>query len=306
MKIVVTGGAGFIASHIVDAYVESGHEVVVIDSLWDQGGGRQEHVNPNARFYQLDIRSAEAAALIIKERPDVVNLHAAQHSVKISTDDPVLDADVNVMGLLNMINASVAAGVRKIIAAGSGATFGTVDELPITEATWQRPQSPYGITKFMIQHYLKYYQQAQGLNYTVLHYGNVFGPRQDPTGEAGVIAIFARRILAGEAVRIDWDGEQQKDYVYVGDVARANVLALDKGDNEMFCIASGRGTSVNALYRHLCDIVGSDVPIVKSPQRPGDIYLSYFECSKAKAILGWEAQVNLREGLAATVASMRA
>ena len=306
MKIVVTGGAGFIASHVVDAYVTAGHEVVVIDSLWDKGGGRQKNLNPHARFYQLDIRSSEAADLIIRERPEIVNLHAAQHSVKISTDAPRLDADVNVMGLLNMIEASVAAGTRKIIAAGSGATYGTVAELPITAATPQNPQSPYGITKMMIQHYLAYYQQTKGLNYTVFHYGNVYGPRQDPTGEAGVIAIFANQILAKESVRIDWDGEQQKDYVYVGDVARANVMALAGGDNDMFCIASGHGTSVNALYRHLCDIIGYDVPIVRAPMRPGDIYLSYFDCAKAQATLGWEPQVNLRQGLISTVDSMRA
>lgn len=305
MKIVVTGGAGFIGSHVVDLYVEAGHEVIVIDSLWSEGGGRMENVNPKARFYKLDIRSKEAADLIVRERPDVVNLHAAQHSVKISTDDPRQDADVNVMGLLNMIEASVAAGVHKIIAAGSGATFGTVEKLPITETTPQRPQSPYGITKMMIQHYMRYYHQAQGLTYTVFHYGNVFGPRQDPTGEAGVIAIFAKRILDGREVRIDWDGEQQKDYVYVGDVARANLLALSAGDNEVFCIANGKGTSVNELYRQLCDITGNTVPVVHAPKRPGDIYLSYFDCAKAKRILGWTPQVDLRTGLQRTVDSMQ-
>ena len=305
MKIVVTGGAGFIGSHVVDAYIEAGHEVLVIDSLWSKGGGRRENVNPKARFYQLDIRSVEAADLIVRECPDVVNLHAAQHSVKISTDDPRWDADVNVMGLLNMIEASVAAGVHKIITAGSGATFGTVDKLPITEATPQNPQSPYGITKMMIQHYLRYYQQAKGLTYTVFHYGNVFGPRQDPTGEAGVIAIFTARILAGKSVRIDWDGEQQKDYVYVGDVARANLLALAAGDNEVFCIANGKGTSVNELYRQLCDITGNTVPVVHAPKRPGDIYLSYFDCVKAQRVLGWTPQVDLREGLVRTVDALR-
>ena len=209
------------------------------------------------------------------------------------------------MGLLNMIEAAVAAGTRKIIAAGSGATFGTVDDLPITEATRQNPQSPYGITKMMIQHYMYYYQQTKGIAYTVFHYGNVFGPRQDPTGEAGVIAIFAGRILANESVRIDWDGEQQKDYVYVGDIARGNVLALDAGDNEVICLASGGGTSVNELYRQLCAITGNTVPIERAPMRPGDIYLSYFDCAKAVRELGWTPQVDLRTGLERTVDSMR-
>ncbi len=307
MKIVVTGGAGFIGSHVVDAYVAANHDVIVIDNLWEEGGGRREHINPQARFYQLDIRSPEAAALILEERPEVVNLHAAQHSVKISTDDPRMDADVNVMGLLNMLEACVQAGTRKVIFAGSGASYGTVPEaqLPIDEQTPQHPQSPYGITKMVSEHYFRYYQDAAGLAYTVFRYGNVYGPRQDPTGEAGVIAIFAARILAGASVRIDWDGEQKKDYVYVGDIARANLLALHDGDNDVFCIANGVGTSVNALYQNLCDIVGNQVPVVHAPKRPGDIYLSYFDYTKAQHVLGWEPQVDLAQGLALTVASMQ-
>lgn len=305
MKILVTGGAGFIGSHVADAYIEAGHEVLILDSLWAEGGGRREHLNPRARFHQLDIRSPEAAALIKAERPEIVNMHAAQHSVKVSTDDPRLDADVNVMGLINLLEACVVAGTRKVIFAGSGATYGEVDVMPIDEQTPQRPQSPYGITKMVTEHYLRYYQLAHGLTYTILRYGNVFGPRQDPTGEAGVIAIFTRRILAGETVRIDWDGEQKKDYVYVGDVARANVLALTAGDNDVFGIASEVGTSVNELYRRLSDIVGRECPIVRAPKRPGDIYLSYFDCAKARAGLGWTPQVDLQQGLALTVAAMR-
>ncbi|HNT74697.1 MAG TPA: GDP-mannose 4,6-dehydratase [Anaerolineae bacterium] len=304
MKILVTGGAGFIGSHVVDAYVAAGHDVLILDSLWSEGGGRRENINPRARFYQLDIRSAEAADLIVAERPEVVNLHAAQHSVKISTDDPRLDAEVNVMGLINLLEACVAAGTRKIIFAGSGATYGTVDKMPIDEHSPQRPQSPYGITKMVTEHYLRYYQQL-GLTYTIFRYGNVYGPRQDPTGEAGVIAIFTGRILAKESVRIDWDGEQQKDYVYVGDVARANTLALTAGDNDVFCIASGAGTSVNELYKRLCGIIGYESPIVRAPMRPGDIYLSYFDCAKARNVLGWTPQVDLQQGLTLTVASLR-
>jgi UDP-glucose 4-epimerase len=301
MKILVTGGAGFIGSHVVDAYVAEGHDVLVVDNLWEEGGGRREHLNPRARFYELDIRSPEAAALIREERPEVLNLHAAQHSVSISTADPVLDADVNVLGLLNLLEAAEEAGVRKVIFAGSGATYGTVAHMPIDETTPQRPISPYGITKMVTEHYLRYYRAAAGLAYTVLRYGNVYGPRQDPTGEAGVIAIFAKRILDGREVRIDWDGEQQKDYVYVGDVARANVLALSRGDDDVFCIATGQGTSVNELYRRLCDIVGREVPVVRAPKRPGDIYLSYFDVAKAREALGWAPTVDLATGLARTV-----
>ncbi len=305
MKILVTGGAGFIGSHIVDAYIEAGHDVIVRDSLWSEGGGRPQNIHPRARFYQLDIRSLEAAALIREERPEVVNLHAAQHSVKISTDDPRLDAEVNVVGLINLLDACLAAGTRKVIFAGSGASYGTVDKMPIDEQSPQRPQSPYGITKMVTEHYLRYYQQTKGLTYTIFRYGNVYGPRQDPTGEAGVIAIFTARILAGDSVRIDWDGEQQKDYIYVGDVARANVLALAAGDNDVFCIASGAGTSVNELYRRLCGIVGRESPIVRAPMRPGDIYLSYFNCAKARDVLNWTPQVDLQQGLSLTVAALR-
>ncbi len=305
MKIVVTGGAGFIGSHVVDAYIAEGHEVIIIDSLWEEGGGRLKNVNPQARFYQLDIRSAEAVELIVRERPDILNHHAAQHSVKISTDKPRLDADVNVMGLLNLLEACVKAGTRKVIFAGSGASYGTVEHLPITEETPQRPESPYGITKMVTEHYLRYYQQAKGLSYTIFRYGNVYGPRQDPTGEAGVIAIFANRILQGLEVRIDWDGEQQKDYVYVGDVAAANVAALTGGDDDVFCIASGRGTSVNELYRQLCEIIGRSVNVVRAPRRPGDIYLSYFDCSKAKRVLGWQPRMKLRDGLQHVVDALK-
>ncbi len=305
MKIVVTGGAGFIGSHVVDAYIAEGHEVIIIDSLWEEGGGRLKNVNPQARFYQLDIRSAEAADLIVRERPDILNHHAAQHSVKISTDKPKLDAEVNVVGLINLLDACVAAGTRKVIFAGSGASYGTVEHLPINEETPQWPQSPYGITKMVTEHYLRYYQQAKGLSYTIFRYGNVYGPRQDPNGEAGVIAIFANRILKGWDVRIDWDGEQQKDYVYVGDVAAANVRALTAGDDEVFCIASERGTSVNELYRQLCEIIGRTAPIVRAPRRPGDIYLSYFDCSKAKRLLGWQARTRLRDGLQSVVEALK-
>lgn len=301
MKVVVTGGAGFIASHIVDAYVEAGHEVIVIDNLWEEGGGKRENLNPAARFYQLDVRSAEAARLIIEEKPEVVNLHAAQHSVKISTDKPTLDAEVNVLGLLNLLEACVQAGTRKVIFASSGATYGPPESLPITELTPQRPVSPYGITKMVTEHYLRYYQSEKGLNYTIFRYGNVFGERQSPDGEAGVIAIFAKRILVGKEIRIDWDGEQTKDYVYAGDLARANLLALTSGDNDIFCLGDGYGTSVNTLYRKLCEIIGREVPVLRASKRPGDIHDAYFDNSKAKQVLGWEPQVSLDEGLRRTV-----
>lgn len=300
MKALVTGGAGFIGSHVVDVLLEAGHQVSIVDNLWELGGGRMENVNPLASFHKLDIRDAALSDVFDQERPEAICHLAAQHSVKISTDDPEHDAQVNILGLLNLLQCATRFGARKIVFSSSGATYGTVEEMPVDENTPQHPESPYGITKLSSEYYLQFWKGLHGLDFTALRYGNVYGPRQDPNGEAGVIAIFAQAILLGKPVRIDWDGEQQKDYVYVGDVARSNLLALTRGSGEAYCIATGRGTSVNALYRALADIIGHEVDIVKAPKRPGDIYLTYFDCSKALAQLGWKAEVGLGEGLRLT------
>ncbi|TMF46837.1 MAG: SDR family NAD(P)-dependent oxidoreductase [Chloroflexi bacterium] len=302
MRILVTGGAGFIGSHIVDQCVALGHEVAIVDNLWEEGGGKKENLNSKATFYRADITDEATLQKIFDEvRPEIVSHQAAQHSVAISTKNPQLDARVNVLGLLNVLTNCTRIGTRKIIFASSGATYGTPARLPIDEEVPQRPESPYGITKMVTEHYLRYWQEANGLTYTALRYGNVYGPRQDPNGEAGVIAIFAKRFLNHDSVRIDWDGEQQKDYVFVEDVARANVLAIDHGDNDIFCIGTGRGASVNELYHTLEKITGYTPEIVRAPKRPGDIYLAYFDCSKAERVLGWKPQVTLEEGMAKTV-----
>lgn len=306
MRILVTGGAGFIGSHIVDQYVAAGHEVAIVDNLWEEGGGKEANLNPKAQFYLADITNEAVLDNVFDEvKPEVVCHQAAQHSVAISTRNPQLDARVNVVGLLNVLTNCTRTGTRKIIFASSGATYGTPARLPIDEDVVQRPESPYGITKMVTEYYLRYWQEANGLAYTALRYGNVYGPRQDPNGEAGVIAIFAKRFLAHEPVRIDWDGEQQKDYVYVGDVARANLLALSSGDNDIFCIATGQGTSVNQIYNILAKITDYTPEIVRAPKRPGDIYLAYFNCSKAERILKWKPEVSLEEGMRATVEFFR-
>jgi UDP-glucose 4-epimerase len=301
MKVLVTGGAGFIGSHVVDVLVEAGHDVSIVDNLWEHGGGKLENINPRARFYEIDIRDAALSEMFEKERPEVVCHLAAQHSVKISTDEPAHDATVNILGLINLLQNATRFGARKVIFSSSGATYGTVEKMPVDENTVQQPESPYGITKMASEFYLRFWKNLHGLDFTILRYGNVYGPRQDPMGEAGVIAIFARQILVNEPVRIDWDGEQQKDYVYVGDVARANLFALTAGDGEAYCIAYGEGTSVNALYQGLVKEIGHEVEIRRAPKRPGDIYLTYFDCGKAHRELGWKAEVDLEEGLRLTV-----
>jgi UDP-glucose 4-epimerase len=305
LRIIVTGGAGFIGSHIVDAYLVAGHEVVVVDSLWAHGGGRREHVAERASFVHMDVRD-DALARIFKEfRPEVVSHHAAQHSVAISSRDPQYDAQVNVLGLLNVLANAVKSKVRKLVYASSGATYGEPARLPITEATPQLPTSPYGITKMAGEHYLRFFRAEHGLDFTSLRYGNVYGPRQDPSGEAGVIAIFINKLLAGQAVRIDSDGEQTRDYVYAGDVADANVHALDRGSGGAYVIGTNRRTSVNALCRELATIMDIEPVIERAPKRLGDVRDAQFDPGLAVRELGWYPRTALREGMEKTVAYFR-
>lgn len=301
MRILVTGGAGFIGSHLIDNYVAAGHETAIVDNFWEHGGGRRANLNPKAKLYERDIRDGGLEAVFAEFSPDFVSHHAAQHSVAISTADPTFDAEVNVLGLLNVLRASVKHNVRKLIFASSAATYGTPQRLPIAEGHPQLPESPYGITKMATEHYLRFFKAAHGLNFTALRYGNVFGPRQDPNGEAGVIAIFTGRILAGQPIRIDWDGEQQKDFVYVGDVARAGVMALERGDGEIFNIGTGIGTSVNALHEAIAAEVGHDVDVVRAPKRSGDVRTCVFAIDKAKSGLQWAPETSLSQGIKKTV-----
>ncbi|MGA7572243.1 MAG: NAD-dependent epimerase/dehydratase family protein [Candidatus Aquilonibacter sp.] len=300
MRIIVTGGAGFIGSHIVDTYLAAGHEVLVLDSLWEHGGGRRMNVPERANFTHMDIRD-EGVMRIFKEfKPQIVSHHAAQHSVAISSRDPKYDADVNVMGLLNILETSVKTGVKKVIFASSGATYGTPERFPITEATPQHPTSPYGITKMVAEHYLRFYKHEKGLDFTALRYGNVYGPRQDPNGEAGVIAIFIGKFLKREGVRIDWDGDQTRDYIYVKDIADLNVLALDKGSGGCFAIGTNVKTSVNDIYRTLVEISGFEAPVTNGPKRPGDARDAQFDAALAKKELGWKPQTRILDGMRET------
>jgi UDP-glucose 4-epimerase len=248
----------------------------------------------------MDVRDQKIERIFQEFKPDVVNHHAAQHSVAISSRDPRYDADVNVMGLLNILDNCVRSKVQKVIFASSGATFGTPDKLPMDESTPQRPESPYGITKMVSEHYLRFYKAQHGLDFTALRYGNVYGPRQDPNGEAGVISIFIGKFLSGQGVRIDWDGEQTRDYVYVKDVARANTIALERGSGTCYCIGTNKRTSVNEIYRTLCEITGIEPPVTHAPKRAGDARDAQFDYSLAKRELGWEPQVALLDGMRET------
>lgn len=305
VRIVVTGGAGFIGSHIVEAFLAEGHEVLVLDSLWQHGGGRRSHVPDGAGFVQLDILSDEVTNVFADFKPRIVCHHAGQHSVAISNRDPSYDARVNVLGLLNVLEASVKAGAGKLLFASSAAIFGNPERLPITEDSPQLPTSPYGITKMVSEHYLRFFKAERGLDFTALRYGNVYGPRQDPNGEAGVIAAFIGKFLGRQGVRIDWDGEQTRDYIYVGDIARANVKAVAPGCSELYQIGTGIRTSVNDIYRVLVKVTGFDAPVAHAPPRTGDVRHSQFDVTRAGRELGWKPEVDLIEGLRRTVAYFR-
>ncbi len=305
MRVLITGGAGFIGSHIADALISADHDVALIDNFWTHGGGRRSNVNPKAACYEIDIRDAQVADVFLRFKPEVVCHQAAQHSVAISTREPQFDADVNIKGLLNILELAARNGVRKVLFASSAATYGTPQYLPIDEKHPQAPESPYGISKMVAEYYLRYYANACNLRYTALRYGNVYGPRQDPSGEAGVIAIFCGNILRGQPVRIDWDGEQCKDYVFVGDVARANLLALNAANDQIVNIGTGIATSVNALHRSISKTIGRNVAVEYGPKRSGDVQMCVFAIDRAKKLLDWSPRTALIQGIEKTAKFFR-
>jgi UDP-glucose 4-epimerase len=300
---MVTGGAGFIGSHVVDGYVADGHAVVVVDDL---STGYARNLNPKATFYQTDIRSPEIRDIFARERPEVVNHHAAQMNVRRSVADPFFDADVNILGSLNLIEAAKATGVgRFIYVSTGGAVYGEPVYLPCDEQHPIDPICQYGISKHTVEHYLYLYGVNYGLGYTVLRYPNVYGPRQDPHGEAGVVAIFTGQMLAGEQVVINGDGEQVRDFVYVGDVARASVLALQAPRRGLYNLGSGVGTSVNQIFATLKQVTGYERPAEFGPAKVGETRTIYLDAARARAELGWQPAVTLEQGLAETVAYFR-
>jgi len=298
-KILVTGGCGFIGSHVVDLYVRVGHEVVVVDNL---SSGRRKNLNPAAKLYEVDIRSPELDEVFEKEKPAVVNHHAAQVDVRRSVEDPVLDADINVLGSLNVLEAARRHGAGRIIYSSTGgAVYGEPEYLPCDEEHPVNPICQYGASKHIIEHYLFMYEALYGIRYTVLRYPNVYGPRQDPHGEAGVVAIFTGRMLQGLQVTINGDGEQARDFVYVGDCARANLLALESERNGIFNLGTGRASTINELAAVLTRITGAAEPPVYGPAKLGETRKITLTAKKAGEYLGWEHQVSFEEGLQKTV-----
>jgi len=304
-KVLVTGGAGFIGSHVADAHLERGDRVWIVDDL---SSGRMDNVPPGAEFHRMDIADPGVRHLIRDVGFDLVNHHAAQIDVRRSVADPLLDARVNIIGLVNILEAARRAGTRRVVFVSSGGVvYGEPEALPTPEHAPKSPLSPYGISKLAGEYYLNYYREVHGMSYVALRYGNVYGPRQDPHGEAGVVAIFANRILGGEPLGIHGDGEQTRDYVHVGDVARANLVAADMPlpatggiDARAFNVATGVGTSVNELARTLAEVAGIRTARVTWEARPGELRHSALSVGRM-ARRGWAPAFSLREGLSATL-----
>ncbi len=305
MKIVVTGGAGFIASHIVDAYIADGHAVAVIDNL---SSGKRKFINPKAKFYQADIRDKKDLETILQtEKPEVINHHAAQISVRCSVEDPQNDAEVNIFGLLNLLEAGRKSGLKKVIFASSGGVvYGEAKTLPTAEDYVPLlPISPYGISKLTSEYYLNYFYNNYGIKYVALRYANVYGPRQNPHGEAGVVAIFTLKMLKNETPTIHGDGLQTRDYVYVGDVAEANRKALLIDKIGAFNIGTAKETNVLEIFNNIKQLVGSETVAKHGPPKSGEQKRSCLDCKLANRILAWQSRISLLGGLTETIKYFR-
>ena len=301
MKILVTGGAGFIGSHIVDRLIDLGHSVVVIDNL---STGNKDFINPKAKFYEADITDPKINKIFEKEKPEVVSHQAAQIDIRKSVNEPVFDAKVNILGSLNIIQNCIKHDVKKILFASTGgAIYGEPDSLPVTEDTKLLPVSPYSVAKLTVENYLYAINRYSKIDYTVLRYANVYGPRQNPLGEAGVCSIFAGKMKNNEKCILYGYGEPVRDYVYVGDVVEANVLALLKGSNEIYNIGTGIGTSVKEIFTIIKNLTKYEQDPENQPLRPGEINRIYLDYGKAKKELGWTPKKPPKDGLKETIDS---
>jgi UDP-glucose 4-epimerase len=304
MHVLVTGGAGFIGSHLADAYLGRGWRVSIVDNL---STGRRENVDPRAELFEMDIRDDRAAALIAELKPDIVSHHAAQMDVRRSVADPAYDADVNVVGSARLLQAAVGAGVKRFIFASSGgAIYGEPVRAPQDEEHPLAPMSPYGCAKLSVEHYLGYFRAVHGLSSVALRYANVYGPRQNAAGEAGVVAIFAGRLLRGEAVTINGSGEQTRDYVHVGDVVAANVAAAESAWQGSFNVGTGVETSVNALYAAMAGHADAPKPPAHAAAKAGEQMRSVLDGSRLRALANLPQPKPLAEGLASTMEWFRA
>jgi UDP-glucose 4-epimerase len=298
-KVLITGGAGFIASQIADALIEQGREVVIVDDL---SHGSITNINPKAKFYKVDIRDQNLNEIFAKERPQIVNHHAARTSVTHSLSKPTDDAEVNILGALNLLQNCVKWGIKKIIYASSGgAIYGEPVYLPCDESHPIAPLSPYGVSKYTVELYINSYLNNFGLNHTILRYANVYGPRQISTGEAAVVAKFAHQMLMGNDISINGNGEQARDFVYVGDIVRANIMAMEQTKNEVYNLGTGKTISVNQIFSLLKSMIGYNREPRYLPAIKGEIFNTSLNAAKAKKELEWVAETNFNDGLKATV-----
>lgn len=298
MKVLVTGGAGFIGSHVVDALIKQGYQVVVVDNL---STGRLENVNPAATFYQVDICNSELEKIFEKERPEFVNHQAAQTVIQKSNEDPAFDARQNILGSLNLILQCLSFGVKKTVYSSSAGIYGEPEYRPVDESHPVVPISYYGISKHTVEHYLHLAHLQHSLSYVVLRYSNVYGPRQSPKGEAGVVAIFTRQMLLGKRSTIFGKGDKTRDYVYVADVVMANLLAMEKDINGVYNIGTVVETADQEMFDLLAGLTGFKGNPHYAPVRKGEIYRICLDCSKAEKEIGWQPQFLIREGLRETV-----
>lgn len=297
MRITVTGGAGFIGSHLVDRLIEDGHTVQVIDNLYT---GNKEFVHSKAQFVELDIRDPKLYSVLEEFRPDYIFHEAAQTEVSTSMSDPMLDCDINLMGLINLLNAAVKLDVKKFLMPSSAAVYGNLDTLPLNEEMIGNPSSFYGLTKLTTEHYLRIYHEAFGLPYICYRYSNVFGPRQVNGGEGGVISIFAKAIVQGSPIIIYGDGKQTRDFIYVDDVVEANILGMQHQVTGIYNVSTGISSSVNLLVDEFRNISGKDIEVVYDKPRLGDIRDSVLATDKSEKELLFTAKYNLHDGLIKT------